>query len=83
MVKGIVKFGSLKDINKFVTEASKCDFCIDIKRGSKILDGKSIEGLCILQLNLELECILHTNIANTVEFTDKIKEFIVEDFEQM
>ena len=81
MISAIIKFNKPEDINEFVKNASKCEFDIDIKRGSTILDGKSIEGLYAMQLCLELECVVHESKNKAEEFISKIQRFIVKDFE--
>lgn len=72
-----IKFTSVDDVKNFVSKVSKYEPDIDVKRGHKILDGKSLEGLFALEMNTELECDIHDDIENIKELMDDIKEFTV------
>lgn len=77
MVQFKIRFKQLEDIKHFVNTASKCNFSIDIKKGSITLDGKSLEGLCSLELNSDLECIVHDTKEAAKQFMDNIQDYII------
>jgi len=58
MVERKIKLIAKEDAREFVTEASKCDFDIDIFYNSVIVDAKSILGVLSLDLSriLTVKC---------------------------
>ena len=78
-----VKFTSLNDVSNFVNRVSKFDTDMDIKRGHAVLDGKSLEGLFALEMNRELDCIIHDDMCNIPELMEAIKEFTISDFSKI
>lgn len=49
-----IKLSGIHDALEFVRAAENCQFEVDIKYNHFIIDGKSIIGVCSLDLNKEL-----------------------------
>lgn len=51
MKEKIIKFSSVKDVEKFIAKADKCNFEIDVWYNHILLDGKSILALLSLDFS--------------------------------
>ena len=80
MVSATIVFKTPDDVANFVRKVSKYDIDVDIKKGTALLDGKSLEGLYALQLNTELTCIVHENMENATKIIEDINEFTKSSF---
>ena len=80
MTTGKIKFNEPNDVKNFVNLVSKYDMDVDVKHGTTMLDGKSIQGLMAIQLQVELMCVLHDDISNCTDIIRDIQLYIVEDF---
>lgn len=69
-----IKLNATEDVIEFVKVAEKCDFDIDVKLDSAVVDAKSILGVISLGLakNLTVQC--H---GENAEFTNAIRKFAV------
>ena len=83
MVVGKIMFKDPADINKFVNIVSKKDYDVDVKDGSTVLDGKSLQGLFAMQLNKKLVCVLHESIDKCHDIIDQLAEFSIESFAEV
>ena len=61
MKQAYVKFDCPKQIIQFVETVSKCDYDIDIKYGSCVVDAKSILGVLSLAHSKTVEVIFHSD----------------------
>lgn len=77
MVEVNVQFRRVEDVRDFVNTVSKYPFDVDIKKGSKVLDGKSLEGLYSLELNSKLICVLHEHEENSQQYIEKLQKYRV------
>ena len=80
MVRGKIRFNSPDDVVNFVKIVSKFNVDIDIKQRAALLDGKSVEGLMALQLQTELECIMHESMNNCASIIEAIQQYSISDF---
>lgn len=82
MVSANLKFTSPSDVADFVNIVSKFDTDIDIKYGSMVLDGKSIQGLYAIQLNTDLKCSLHCSLDEAKSIINYIQRFATSTFKE-
>ena len=83
MIKANIKFNNVNDIKNFVNKVSKYDKYIDVKKDSRLLDGKSIEGLFTLQIGTVLECIIHSTLSDAKSIIEDIQEYMLTDFAEV
>ena len=71
---------SRETVQDFVSEASKCDFDVDLGYNRIVVDAKSIMGIFSIDLTRTLCLKVHSDNADECEeIKDMIKRFIVED----
>lgn len=68
-----VQFESMDDINRFLDVTEHCSFAVDLKRGHKIVDAKSVLGVAYMGIGRELDFCAHVpelapEIASSLEF---------------
>jgi len=68
-----VLFGSIDTAKRFCELASKQSFYIDIHKGHRVIDGKSILGVLSLDLSKPVVIHLPTGSNLTDDFVDFIK----------
>lgn len=56
-----ITFYSTMQITDFVNLVSKCEFDVDVKYGSRIVDGKSLLGVLSLASGKTVQVILHSD----------------------
>ena len=54
MIERQIKLPATEDVKEFVTEASRCDFDIDVFYNRVVIDAKSILGVFSMDLTREL-----------------------------
>lgn len=69
-----IKLNEAADVREFVRAAEKCDFDVDIKYNSVIVDAKSILGIISLGLTKILTVQCH---GESHEFVNAIRKFAV------
>ncbi|MBQ7839267.1 MAG: HPr family phosphocarrier protein [Lachnospiraceae bacterium] len=69
-----IQLNDTEDILEFVREAEKCEFDIDLKLGSVLIDGKSLLGVCSLGLAKNVTVQYH---GESPEFMKAIQKFAV------
>lgn len=69
-----IKLNETADVREFVRAAEKCDFDVDIKYESAIVDAKSILGIISLGLTKILTVQCH---GENHEFVNAIQKFAV------
>lgn len=59
MLEHKIKLGATDDVKEFVTEASKCDFDIDVFYNRIVIDAKSMLGVLSMDLTrvLTVKCL--------------------------
>lgn len=80
MVTGRIKFNTTNDVVAFVNAVSKYTFDVDVYKGAMMLDGKSLQGLFTVGLSQELECVIHTSLADAHDIISDISKFALDDF---
>lgn len=81
MIRAKIKFNSINDISEFVAIVSKFDTDIDIKYKNSLLDGKSLQALCNMQLGTEGTCIIHDDKYGAANLICAIHKYTIGDFE--
>lgn len=76
VVQRIVIFRDVERIKKFVSEAEKMDFNIDIKSGRYYVDAKSILGLLSMDLSRQQTVYFNCSKQEADEFLKKVDSFI-------
>lgn len=71
-----VKFNSKDDLFQFNKWANSCNYNIDIRYNSKVLDGKSLIGLMGMDISNPIIVILYTD--NTNDFVEKFSNIILD-----
>ena len=71
-----VKFNSKDDLFQFNKWADSCEYNIDVKYNSKVLDGKSLIGLMGMDVSNPIIVILYTD--NTNDFVEKFSNNILD-----
>lgn len=71
-----VKFNSKDDLFQFNKWADSCEYNIDVRYNSKILDGKSLIGLMGMDVSNPIIVILYTDNAN--DFVEKFNNIILD-----
>ena len=71
-----VQFETMDDINRFLDVTEHCAFAVDLKRGHKIVDAKSVLGVAYMGIGRELDFCAHVQelapeIASSLEFCMK------------
>lgn len=56
-----VKFREADQIVEFVKLMSQCDYDVDVKCGSRVVDGKSLVGVLSMAKAKTVEVVLHTD----------------------
>ena len=69
-----IKFNGAEDVTEFVRAAEKCDFDVDIRYESAIVDAKSLLGIFSIGLAKNLTVFCH---GESHEFMDAIRKFAV------
>lgn len=69
-----IRLNEIADVREFVREAELCDFDVDIKYNSAIVDAKSILGIVSLGLEKIMTVQCH---GESVEFNNAIRKFAV------
>ena len=67
---------TINDVKNFVSEATQCEYDVDLLSGRYAVDAKSIMGIFSLDLSKEIKLEAHTEDAS--EFFERIKQYIVE-----
>lgn len=71
-----VKFNSKDDLFQFNKWADSCNYNIDIRYNSKVLNGKSLIGLMGTDISNPIIVILYTDNAN--DFVEKFSNIILD-----
>lgn len=69
-----IKLNATEDVIEFVKVAEQCDFDVDVRLDSAVVDAKSILGVISLGLAKSLTVQCH---GESREFTDAIQKFSV------
>ena len=75
-MKTKIKLDSINAVKDFVSIVMLYDFDIDLVSGRYAVDAKSIMGIFSLDLSNPIQLVAHTDEPG--DFSEKIKEFIVE-----
>ncbi len=70
-----IKFNAVDDVKEFVQAASECEFDVDIKYGSVLIDAKSLMGVIGLDLGKELTVNCH---GESSLFAEKLRKWAVD-----
>lgn len=60
MERKLITFQDTQQIVRFVNLANKLDFDVDVKCGSRVVDGKSILGVMSLASSRAVEIVFHS-----------------------
>ena len=74
-----IELGNIDKIKRFIKEANKCDYDLDLVSGRYIIDAKSIMGIFGMDLMRPLTLNIHSDDKNEIDtLLSSIEEFIVE-----
>lgn len=76
MIKKMIIFRDLDKIKKFVKEAEKTNFNIDISHGNITVDGKSLIGILAMDLSRPVKGLFYADESQVTEFLQRVKSFI-------
>lgn len=77
MKKLVIRLNDIQGVKKFVSKVSLYPFDVDLLTGRYIIDGKSIMGILSLDLDKELNCVIHSEQCD--DLIKDIQEFIVSE----
>ena len=69
-----IKLSLAENVKTFVNIASRYPYDIDLRVGRHVVDGKSILGICTMDLTVPLTLSIYDETENVLE---KIREFLV------
>ena len=83
MTEFYVALHSLTDVKQFVTSASMSPVDIDVISGRYTVDGKSILGLCSLELEKPVQVRVYGEDDDGRAFRDSVEKLVVEAPEEI
>ena len=75
MVTKTIKLSLLENAKLFTEIASRYDFDIDLKVGRYIVNGKSVLGVCSLDMSKPITVEIYSD--DCADFLEKIKAFVI------
>ena len=69
---------SRETVQDFVSEASKCDFDVDLGYNRIVVDAKSIMGIFSLDISKPIELNIHADDKDLADILAAIKPYVVE-----
>ena len=69
-----IKLSLAENVKTFVNIANRYPYDIDLRVGRHVVDGKSILGICTMDLTVPLTLSIYDETENVLE---KIREFLV------